>query len=92
MKIRNGFVSNSSSSSFVISKYYLSEFQIRKIKNHISYLVNDGPFSPSKEDEWGIEETEAEIKGFTTMDNFDMYAFLIEEAKVDKGFINWDKY
>ena len=44
MKIRNGFVSNSSSSSFVILKKYLSEEQIKKIKNHIEYCVKENLF------------------------------------------------
>lgn len=35
MKVRVGFVSNSSSSSFVIEKKHLSDLQIVFIKNHI---------------------------------------------------------
>ena len=35
MKVRNGFVSNSSSSSFVIKKEDLSDLQIYLIKNHL---------------------------------------------------------
>lgn len=38
MKTRNGFVSNSSSSSFVICKYFLSEDQIIKIFNYYSIV------------------------------------------------------
>lgn len=35
MKIRHGFVSNSSSSSFIVYKKNLSPFQINAIHNHI---------------------------------------------------------
>jgi len=35
MKVRNGFVSNSSSSSFVIAKAYMTEDQITEFKEFI---------------------------------------------------------
>mgnify|MGYP001405832477 CR=1 FL=1 len=44
MKIRNGFVSNSSSSSYIIRKENLTNEQIDMIKDHINYcwkLIND---------------------------------------------------
>lgn len=37
MKTRNGFVSNSSSSSFIIKKKFVTGEQIEAIKNHIEY-------------------------------------------------------
>ena len=37
MKIRSGFVSNSSSSSFVLDKDMLSDEQIEMLKNHCHY-------------------------------------------------------
>jgi len=80
MKIRNGFVSNSSSSSFVVEKKYLTEEQKDLIINHYHY-VKEYPelFSFSKRisdyDEWQITETETEIKGYTILNNFDMDEF-----------------
>lgn len=38
MKMRNSFVSNSSSCSFVIGKYFMTEEQIEKFRNFISFL------------------------------------------------------
>lgn len=74
MKIRKGFVSNSSSSSFVVEKKNLTSEQIDKIRNHVQeaeklglQYFNDG---------WEITETNDRIEGFTWMDNLDMYSFL----------------
>lgn len=43
MKVRNSFVSNSSSSSFVIRTEYLTDAQIRRIHDHIreSNIIDD---------------------------------------------------
>jgi len=92
MKIRNGFVSNSSSSSFVINKNFISNDQLIKIKNHIAeskkidqaYEINWSededfflqPFNAENCDAWDITENEDEVMGFTIMDNFDMDRFL----------------
>ena len=75
MKIRSGFISNSSSSSFVIQKRNLTGVQIEKIKNHAevakeSMDLHDQP--------WSIQETDKVIAGSTWMDNFDMHYFLTE--------------
>ena len=91
MIIRDGFVSNSSSSSFIIKKKHLSPHQIKKIKKHWrdrdqdSYpYENDG----SSYDAWDITENKKSIEGFTTMDNFDMANYL-EKMGVKSKFINW---
>lgn len=63
MKIRNGFVSNSSSSSFIINKNNLTADEEKLILDYIDSEAND--------DGWSIEidETSGLINGWTSMDN-----------------------
>ena len=92
MKVRIGFVSNSSSASFVVKKAVLSELQVRAIKEHMT-VAQSLPFQLLLEafdeepdgfgysacnpsDAWGITEDETSIRGETSMDNFDMHEFL----------------
>ena len=89
MRIRNGFVSNSSSSSFVISKKRLTDNQIRMIKDHIdvaNVLLRNNTYSENegnekvklfdKLDKWTITEYPDILYCATTMDNFDLKEFL----------------
>ena len=85
MKTRLGFVSNSSSSSFVLNKSKLTVDQIYKIRDHFAVakeLAKDnkdwvGTYI-REEDAWGIKEDEDRIALFTFMDNFDIWFFLTE--------------
>jgi hypothetical protein len=71
MKKRYGFVSNSSSSSFIIRKKFLTEEQINLIKNHSTC---GEPYA--KEYPWDIIEEDDHLEAFTSMDNFDLWAYL----------------
>lgn len=78
MKTRLGFVSNSSSSSFVINLDNISAKQLRKI-------IHNPTTDPKHEDygSWNIEVTDTEVKGSTYMDNYDFGKYLTEECLLD---------
>ena len=79
MKIRSGLVSNSSSSSFVIAKANISALQLEIIRYHGAFARQHlaGIIEYTDEyDEWHITEDEDNVYGDTSMDNFDMEAFL----------------
>jgi len=67
MKNRDGFVSNSSSSSFVVNKHYVSGYQMDKIRDHAEVAGNDA---------WDIDDNGDTIKLSTYMDNFSMREYL----------------
>lgn len=96
MKTRNGFVSNSSSSSFVVNKRYVSDHQLQLINTHIEEGKKVGVGDGDYFDSWCVDNRDDSIKLSTTMDNFNMREFLLRigvpaVAIVDGYYYNDDE-
>ena len=90
MKIRNGFVSNSSASSFIIPLDKITDEQKQMIYNHIAIgqeidkKLKEKGKEPKYEyyEDWNIKEDEFALWCHTSMDNFDLQCFVEKEVKV----------
>lgn len=92
MKIRNGYVSNSSSASFVIPLDMLCDCKIDSIHNHVQEAQKHKAYYDfgDVEDGWSITQEEHYILGYCVMDNFDMHTFLHDYLKIPGNVVKWD--
>ena len=87
MKTRLGFVSNSSSASFVIDKRYTTAEMIQRLKD---YCNNIGEGENQCWDYWVINENEDFVSGFTTMDNGGLYDWICANLDIPlKAVVHW---
>lgn len=101
MKIRNGFVSNSSSSSFIIVREALSnkdEDMVINYEDWIKFFIKthnsdnnlEDKFEYYDTDPWNIKVHDDYIFGETSMDNFNISSYF-NFINIDKSYIKWDE-
>ena len=89
MKVRQDFVTNSSSSSFLICKKNLSEEQIEAIRENREMGERLG--LSWVDDSWQIDENDTFISGYTSMDNYSI-GELFNIIGVNASAITWGEY
>jgi len=81
MKIRNGFISNSSSTSFLIKKENANKEKLEYIANYLNDI---------HQDYWICKYNEQGLKCFTHMNNFDVIPTLkkigIKEVEITRKY------
>ena len=83
------FVTNSSSSSFIIAKKYLDEDQIEAIRSHRE--LGEKLDIPYSDEAWSIKENDDFITGSTFMDNFSM-SDLFDIIGINQQRVFWGEY
>lgn len=88
MKVRYDFVTNSSSSSFVINKRHLDHDQILAIHNHIELGKKLKMYYSAFDFRWDIDENDEYIGAYTNQDNFSM-SILLDTIGVNPNDVHW---
>lgn len=97
MKIRTGFVSNSSSCSFSVRKDLITEVQAKALLNFCDFMAHHPDFQldpafdcwANEYDNWTVHESPEYICMFTVMDNIDMLYFCYKLGIPLKAITDW---
>ena len=91
MNVRLGFVSNSSSASFIVRKNALTEFQLAAVRNPYECAKIMDDKNADGANEWQIKELNRDgiqvIDGYTDMDNFDFLTFAQKFGIKEEDFV-----
>ncbi|GHV75062.1 hypothetical protein AGMMS49940_23640 [Spirochaetia bacterium] len=103
MKFRTGFISNSSSCSFIIERHIISDEKIEQIKQYV-HCVNlekcrtratrcigcRDDFWEQNDQGWRIEIDDKTISCDTSMANFDLYSYIVRVLEINPRDISVD--
>jgi len=92
VKTRFCFVSNSSSSSFIVKVADLSETERKKINSYYEYVENSFMQTGHYLDCWSIYASGETISGWTPMDNGDLMEYLGQELAAKIKFDDLNGY
>lgn len=87
MKIRTGFVSNSSSASFVLQKSKMTELQVWQV---MGYKHTAERLNVPMGDQWDIQDDGEFLRGSTSMDNDDMDALFKAINLNFAAIVSWE--
>jgi hypothetical protein len=90
MKIRQGFVSNSSSSSFIVAKVFLSEEQIKGLRNSCKALKEKEPNGwDDSGGSWYEDDNYFEVHTYYVWNEVDK---MLKELKIDESKLFHSNY
>jgi hypothetical protein len=103
MKVRTGFISNSSSCSFIINRSAVSDEKLEQIKQYVHCGTREkcresatrcigcrDDFWEYNDQCWGITVTDEAIACETSMANFDLYSYITRVLDINPRDISVD--
>lgn len=89
MKTRLGFVSNSSSASFIVKKAGLTPSQVYILENYVEAAMKSSLDWPDEADSWSMTEYANHYEFRTSMDNFSLNEFFVSMGIKVESYDNY---